>query len=193
MIAPVASLLWPAQLPVNHTEGQELHWKQKQLERSQGQPITSKLSSSFIPTCHFSNSLSQLRTVFRGQTTSAVVKSSCSQSSNVWRNVTTYRTKRVNFHQNTPTAQSFADRCTKFIPFCMKSSRSKILDVLKHLIRSAELDISWRCPEQTFLIIKNSLQRSISFRKQHFEKVGKHISLYMPSALLLCMQNVATK
>lgn len=54
---------------------------------------TSKLSSSFIPSCHFSNSFSQLRTVLRGQTTRAVVNFSFSQSSKVWRNVTTYRTQ----------------------------------------------------------------------------------------------------
>lgn len=58
------------------------------------QLLTSKLSSSFIPTCHFSNSLSQLRTVFRGATTRAVEKSSFSHSSKVWSNVTTYRAKR---------------------------------------------------------------------------------------------------
>lgn len=45
--------------------------------------LTSKLSSSFIPSCHFSNSFSQLRTVLRGQTTRAVVNFSFSQSSKV--------------------------------------------------------------------------------------------------------------
>ncbi len=69
-----------------HTTKPLSTWKLKKK-----QLLTSKLSSSFIPACHFSNSLSQLRTVFRGQTTSAVEKLSFSQSSKVWRNVTTYR------------------------------------------------------------------------------------------------------
>lgn len=55
---------------------------------------TSKLSSSFKPSCHFSNSLSQLSTVLRGHTTRAVLKFSFSHSSTVWRNVTTCRTQR---------------------------------------------------------------------------------------------------
>lgn len=58
----------------------------------QQQVSTSKLSSSFKPSCHFSNSFSQLRTVFRGHTTRAVEKSSFSHRSTVWSNVTTCRT-----------------------------------------------------------------------------------------------------
>lgn len=52
-------------------------------ERESNEAPTSKHSSSFIPCCHFSNSLSQFRTVLRGQTTSAVLNSSLSHSSNV--------------------------------------------------------------------------------------------------------------
>lgn len=39
--------------------------------------------------CHFLNSLSQLRIVFSGHTTSAVLNFKFSDSSTVWRNVTT--------------------------------------------------------------------------------------------------------
>lgn len=58
----------------------------------QYQISTSKLSSSFRPSCHLENSLSQLSTVLRGQTTRAVEKFNFSHNRIVWRNVTTCRT-----------------------------------------------------------------------------------------------------
>lgn len=72
-----------------HTYKKNTTVKSEHLEKLRKQLLTSKLSSSFIPYCHFSNSLSQLRTVLRGQTTSAVLNSSFSQSSKVCRNATT--------------------------------------------------------------------------------------------------------
>lgn len=98
-LAPGASLPWPVQSPAPNERGESRArnrrgvWNDASVtgseEKEWNEAPTSKHSSSFIPCCHFSNSLSQFRTVLRGQTTSAVLNSSFSHSSNVWRKVTT--------------------------------------------------------------------------------------------------------
>lgn len=105
---PVASSPWPAQSPghiqlANLIEMNRMYNTHKKRTPQILVPPTSKLSSSFIPSCHFSNSFSQLSTVLRGQTTRAVVNFSFSQSSKVWRNATTYRTHmelQVNYYKS---------------------------------------------------------------------------------------------
>lgn len=72
----------------SHAKGPKKHYEKNASiigtkEKESNEVPTSKHSSSFIPCCHFSNSLSQFRTVLRGQTTSAVLNSSLSHSSNV--------------------------------------------------------------------------------------------------------------
>lgn len=103
--------------------------------------LTSRLSSSFSPTCHFSNSLSQLRTVLRGQTTRAVLKSSFSQSSRVWRNVTTYRPRWEQL--KTATSHSFGDKKKK------KSTQQcysvlRICNMQQCCKKNATLESTWR-------------------------------------------------
>lgn len=139
LLEGIPSLLWPLycgqlnhlwNIPkINMSISQEsfmsgMWWgavKHEQLKRLKKQFITSKLSSSFIPCCHFSNSLSQLRTVFRGQTTRALVKSSFSQSSKVWRNVTTYRANReIQLHSCGVTAQFCNKEFVKLNPAVSK-------------------------------------------------------------------------
>lgn len=70
----------------------------------QDQSSTSKLSSSFRPSCHLENSFSQLSTVLRGQTTRAVEKFNFSHNRTVWRNVTTCRTHGEQHQRKNPPA-----------------------------------------------------------------------------------------